>query len=496
MRAVHRPTPGKRPAELFSTINLSKRPSYIERKSPYVPVGTNSTLELAARFTHELTQVISSVQALWRLKKPTKVHRAVCIEGSNRIGRGDPNYQRAYDLAKRVGELGYDVICGAKKDEGINQASRLGALAAGANAVGVRVERQQGRSDPEMTQNHVMRFPHNPKVIKDYFCDGLFLFPGGFGTLDLFFESLCLQQTGKTQKRLIVCFDSGYWKRSLEPFFSSFLAAKTISEEDLHLIKITDSVEEAVHLLEERNPRIIPTVDLPDRQRGFSPDRNLNFSVNVQQELFYALGRFAGYGECTAIYGSARTRPGEAAYDGTVALAQSLAAVLQEKNRADSRLRRGIVSGGGPGNMEAANLGARKGNISSLGLGIRLPHEQSMNAYIDEGLGYEFDYFLTRKFLFQMLASEGAIVLSPSGGLGTLDEMFEFAWHIQHRLIGAKKILAYDPLYFWEKCIPPILARMVEHGFIRPEDREMFVIEPDLKKFTDLFAREMGVNRA
>lgn len=479
-----------------AALVFSKRPSYAERKSLYVPKGTDGTLGLAAHFSHEMNQVIASVQTLWRLRKPTKVHRAVCIEGSNRINARDANYQRAFDLAKQVGQLGYDVVCGAKKDEGINQAARLGALSAGANVIGVRVERQQGKSDSEMTLNHVMRFPHTQKVIKDYFCDAHFFFPGGFGTLDLLFETLCLQQTGKTKKRLMVCFDTDYWQRSLQPFLSAFLDAKTISAEDINLIKFTDSVDEAIALLEARNPRLVPTVDLPERQRGFSPDRNLKFGMNVHQELFYALERFKGYGQCAAIYGSARTRPGDPGYDGTVAQAKAFAEVLGELNRSKEYPKRGIVSGGGPGNMEAANRGAQQGRVPSIGLGIRLPHEQSMNAFIDEGLGYEFDYFLTRKFVFQILASEGVIALSPTGGLGTLDELFEFAWHIQHRLIGAKKILAYDPLHFWEKCIPPILDKMAECGFIRSEDRNLFVIEPDLQKYTDQFAREMGVNRA
>src|SRR5204862_3153953 len=115
-----------------------------------------------------------------------------------------------------------------------------------------------------------------------------------------------------------------------------------------------------------------------------------------------AFNTFYGVGDGITIFGSARTKPEHAVYDETVQVAQELGKHLVQR-RKRTQLRGAIITGGGPGNMEAANKGARLAGAPSLGLGIDLPQEAGFNAFVDEDLCFEFKYFFCRKLLFSVL---------------------------------------------------------------------------------------------
>jgi uncharacterized protein (TIGR00730 family) len=129
-----------------------------------------------------------------------------------------------------------------------------------------------------------------------------------------------------------------------------------------------------------------------------------------------------------------------------------------------------LSSGGGPGIMEAANRGAQRAGIKSIGLNISLPFEQNPNDYITEELNFEFHYFFMRKLWFLYHAK--ALVVFP-GGFGTLDEMFETLTLIQTHKIQKYNIpvLLYDPT-FWKDLIN--FPKLVEYGLISPEDVHLF----------------------
>ena len=131
----------------------------------------------------------------------------------------------------------------------------------------------------------------------------------------------------------------------------------------------------------------------------------------IADELRQGFGALAHIGKAVSIFGSARTPRDHPRY----AAARAMARRLGEEGFA-------IITGGGPGIMEAANRGAREAGVASVGLGIELPHEQGLNDYIDVPL--TFHYFFTRKVMFVRYAS--GFVVYP-GGFGTLDEMFEAA---------------------------------------------------------------------
>lgn len=170
---------------------------------------------------------------------------------------------------------------------------------------------------------------------------------------------------------------------------------------------------------------------------------------------------------CVSIFGSARTRPEQPEY----VLAEEIAYQLTGHGY-------GVITGGGPGIMEAANKGAQRGGGTSVGLNIDLPFEQEPNPYIDKEKSLNFDYFFVRKVMF-IKYSQGFIVLP--GGFGTLDEFFEALTLMQTQKIGRFPIILVGRNY-WQGLYNWIQATMGdEHHNIGPEDLELFslVDEPE-----------------
>ena len=141
--------------------------------------------------------------------------------------------------------------------------------------------------------------------------------------------------------------------------------------------------------------------------------------MRIQSEFVEGFGALAELGPAVSVFGSARTKPDEPAY-----------ALGEEVGRALVQAGYAVITGGGPGAMEAANKGALEAGGTSVGLGIELPFEQGLNRYVD--LGVNFRYFFARKTMFVKYA-QGFIVLP--GGFGTLDELFEALTLVQTRKV-------------------------------------------------------------
>jgi uncharacterized protein (TIGR00730 family) len=144
--------------------------------------------------------------------------------------------------------------------------------------------------------------------------------------------------------------------------------------------------------------------------------------------------------------------------------------LTQWASQIPARRRRFVVTtGGGPGIMEAANLGAHEAGGKSIGLNINLPFEQMPNPYITPSLNFEFHYFFMRKFWFAYLSK--ALVIFP-GGFGTMDELFEILTLAQTEKLAKKILVAIYGSEYWKRVIN--FPAMVEAGTISPEDVELF----------------------
>lgn len=187
--------------------------------------------------------------------------------------------------------------------------------------------------------------------------------------------------------------------------------------------------------------------------------------------IFKIMGEFVeGYdkllkvGPCISVFGSARLTPGDDYYEQAVETAE-----LISKNNF------GVITGGGPGIMEAGNRGASKVGGKSVGLGIDLPFEQGINDFVHPEYEINFKYFFVRKVMFVKYA-QGFIVFP--GGFGTLDELFECLTLIQTNKIDPIPIVLIGK-QFWAGMIDWLEKRLIAEGYISPEDRDLFLLTDD-----------------
>lgn len=181
----------------------------------------------------------------------------------------------------------------------------------------------------------------------------------------------------------------------------------------------------------------------------------------IMGELVEGYEKLSQLGPCVSIFGSARTKPDNKFYKETVQISESIV-----------KLGLGVITGGGPGIMEAANKGAQKAGGVSVGLNIDLPHEQMPNPFIDSDKVIDFDYFFVRKVMFVRYAQ--AFVVMP-GGFGTLDEFFEAITLIQTHKIERFPVILYGS-EFWSGCIEWI-KNIVCKKFNNVSEEEMFLFE-------------------
>ena len=180
----------------------------------------------------------------------------------------------------------------------------------------------------------------------------------------------------------------------------------------------------------------------------------------IMSEFVEGFEKLARIGPCVSIFGSARTDPDKIYFK----LAEEIAYQLTQHGY-------GVITGGGPGIMEAANMGAKRGKGRSVGINIALPFEQEANLFIDPDKLITFDHFFVRKVMFMKYA-QGFIVLP--GGFGTFDELFEAITLIQTEKIGRFPIVLVGKAY-WSGLIDWIREVMLgcEHN-INPEDLDLF----------------------
>lgn len=194
----------------------------------------------------------------------------------------------------------------------------------------------------------------------------------------------------------------------------------------------------------------------------------------ILAEFVEGFEKLSQVGPCVSVFGSARIKPHEKYYQ----LAVDISAALGENGF-------GVITGGGPGIMEAANLGATQTGANSVGVSIKLPFEQSINPYIDRHHLIEFDYFFVRKVML-IKYSQGFVVMP--GGLGTLDELFEALTLIQTLKIDKFPIVLVGK-DFWGSLVEWLKSHVLDHGFISPEDLDLFHIEDDVDKVVQIISQ-------
>lgn len=228
-------------------------------------------------------------------------------------------------------------------------------------------------------------------------------------------------------------------------------------------------------------PLITPGEPVPSEQtirddHAFERALNFDFTITdpwrvlrIMSEFVNGFDALAHIPASVTIFGSARTKAGDPSYEAAVETARLLA-----------RKGFGIITGGGPGIMEAGNRGAQDGGNLSIGCNIELPFEQFSNPYLDVSL--DFNYFFVRKTMFIKYSS--AFVIFP-GGFGTMDELFEALTLIQTHKVSHFPVILYDSKY-WGGLVNWMRDTMLTHGNISPQDLDLLYISDDPEEICTL----------
>jgi uncharacterized protein (TIGR00730 family) len=244
------------PGQLIPNVSLSRAArvgertedeKLLERRKQARPVPR---VPEQAEFTHEdpwralriMGEYVHAFDAL------AEVGAAVSVFGSARTPASDPMYEAARDLGRRLAQAGFAVITGG--GPGIMEAANRGAHEAGGLAIGLNIElpKEQGMN-PYVNEAVNFRYFFCRKTMFVKYAEGFVLFPGGFGTLDELFEALTLIQTQKIRRFPVVLFGSAYWKGLIEWMHKQLALTSRIDADDLKLVIVTDSTEEACRLI-------------------------------------------------------------------------------------------------------------------------------------------------------------------------------------------------------------------------------------------------------
>ncbi|MEU3185253.1 TIGR00730 family Rossman fold protein [Streptomyces sp. NPDC006923] len=197
--------------------------------------------------------------------------------------------------------------------------------------------------------------------------------------------------------------------------------------------------------------------------------------MRIQSEFVEGFGALAELPSAISVFGSARTPVDSAEYEAGI----RIGGALVEAGFA-------VITGGGPGAMEAANRGAREARGVSVGLGIELPFEQGLNQHVD--IGVNFRYFFVRKTMFVKYA-QGFVVLP--GGLGTLDELFEALTLVQTRKVTRFPIVLFGTAY-WGGLVEWLRDTVVAQGKASERDLLLFHVTDDVEEAVALVTKETG----
>jgi len=193
--------------------------------------------------------------------------------------------------------------------------------------------------------------------------------------------------------------------------------------------------------------------------------------MRIQSEFVEGFGQLAEMPRAVSVFGSARTARDQPGY----AMAEELGGALARAGWA-------VITGGGPGIMEAANKGASEAGGLSVGLGIELPFEQGLNQWVD--LGIDFRYFFARKTMFVKYAQ--AFVILP-GGFGTMDELFESLTLVQTRKVNQFPVILMGSAY-WTPLVDWLHGTLADQGYINHSDLDLFTLTDDVGEAVRLVA--------
>lgn len=342
----------------------------------------------------------------------SKMGREVTVLGSARITDGKNHYEIAEKLGHLLGKNGFTTITGG--GPGIMEAANKGAHEAGGKSVGLNIQLPfEQRINPYVNESTAFYYFFTRKVMLTSPANAFVIFPGGFGTMDEFFEIVDLMELGKMGRSPIVLVGHDFWNPLLEFLKSKSSAIGAASMKDIESWHVVDTAEDAYSFIEETADGR-PSCELsPDSfQCGPAVDWKI---FRIMAELVEGFDFLTGVIENVTIFGTNTIDKESKFYQ----MAYELGGELADKGFS-------VMTGGGPGIMEAANKGCFERGGQSIGINMRFGSKERVNPYVKRSIGFQFPF--TRKLI--ITAPSKAFVFFP-GGFGTLHQLFEILTLIQ-----------------------------------------------------------------
>ena len=417
----------------------------------------------AWRIFRIMSEFVEGYQFLSRMEKE------VTILGSARFSDGQKDYEIAQELGKLLGKNGFTTITGG--GPGIMEGANRGAYEVGGKSVGLNIQLPfEQRINPYVTEATAFYYFFTRKVMLTSPANAFAIFPGGFGTMDEFFEIVDLMEAGKMVRSPIILVGSEFWNPLIAFLRSKSAEIGAAPLKDIDDWHIVDTAEDAFSFIQETEDRLpICELDPDSFQCGGAVDWKI---FRIMAELVEGFDFLTGVIENVTIFGTNMINPGSTYYT----MAYELGGRLADTGFS-------VMTGGGPGVMEAANKGCFERGGQSIGINMRFGSQERVNPYVKRSIGFQFPF--TRKLI--ITAPAKAFVFFP-GGFGTLHQLFEILTLMETKKMERVPVILVDHS-FWEPLHTFIKESLV-HKFetISDEDDEWYQIVDTVDAAMDIIA--------
>lgn len=434
-----------------------------QQKSKDFSYALNETGEYREswRIFRIMSEFVEGYQFLSSLKKE------VTILGSARLKEDDHYYQVARELGKLLGENGFTTITGG--GPGIMEAANRGAFEADGPSVGLNIQLPfEQRINPYVKESAGFYYFFTRKVMLTSPANAFVYFPGGFGTMDEFFEVVDLMELGKMHNVPVILVGKDYWEPLVEFIKTKSCDIGSVPHENIQDWHVVDTAEEAYDIIKDTEDRDNTTCELDSSQFC---DANTDWKIfRIMSELVEGFEFLTGIVEDVTVLGTKSLGADSKYYD----QAYQLGGLLAQEGFS-------TVTGGGPGIMEAANKGAFEAGGDSIGINMQMGSRERVNPYLKRTIGFSFPF--TRKLI--ITAPSKGFIFFP-GGFGTLHQLFEVLTLIQTKKMQKVPVILVDH-EFWGP-LHEFIKKIFVHEFetISDEDDELYQIVDDVEAAVEL----------
>lgn len=416
-----------------------------------------------------MAEFVEGYQFLSKLKKE------VTVLGSARLSETHKYYKKAVALGKLLAKNEYTTITGG--GPGIMEAANKGADSGGGESVGLNIQLPfEQRINPYVKKSTAFYYFFTRKVMLTSPADAMVFFPGGYGTIDEFFEVIDHVELGKLCGVPIILFGSDYWEPIIDFIKKSSCIIGSVKEEYLNQWNIVDEPKEVIKIIESSNSSASKECELSPM--NFHKDtKNIDWRIfRIMAELVEGFELLTGLVEGVTILGTKSIKTSDKYYEDSYTFGRRIG----EAGYA-------VITGGAPGIAEAANKGAIEVGAQSYGIGMEVHGKRRMNEYTTKSIVFRYPF--TRKLI--VTAPSKAFIFFP-GGLGTMHELFEVLTLMQTEKMQRVPVLLYDSK-FWDpvdKFINENLAKKFKT--IGKEDCKYYKIVDDVDEMVEVVEKFRG----